>query len=57
MLPPTLDKDYVSEIDGFLAELEKTIPSSKSQKEESAKYARIINLRDNPNAKESKEII
>ena len=40
---------YISEIDQFLAELDQLYPKpSASQRAEMKKYARIIELRDNP---------
>lgn len=40
---------YVSDIDKFLAEFDRTHPQkSLSQKKEIAKYKRISDLRDNP---------
>ena len=57
MLPPKLDKSYVSETDYFLRALEKALPLSKSQEEEIAKERRIARLRDDPDYFEKEEII
>lgn len=47
---------YISELDQFLAELEKTYPKlSASQRAEKEKYARIYYLRDHAERKEVKK--
>lgn len=41
------EKNYISEIDQLLAELRTTVPESKSQLAERAKYQQIAFKRDN----------
>lgn len=43
-----VDKHFVSSIDKFLAEFDRTHPKSSPQKAEIKKYERIYQLRDNP---------
>lgn len=50
------EKHYVSEVDRFLQELDKTVPPSPAQQEEAAKHRRIAILRDNPNAEQPKDL-
>jgi len=57
MLPPKLDRSYVSEIDDLLEKLAATVPLSLSQQEECEKYQRIQRLRDDPTASVEQEII
>ncbi len=51
-----INKHYVSEIDQFLSELEKNVSQSPSQLEEIATFRRLNELRDNPHAKQPKDL-
>jgi hypothetical protein len=53
-----IDRNYVSEMDKFLKELDQKPEShSDSRAAEEKKYQRINELRDNPNAKDDSEKI
>lgn len=58
MFMKKIDKKFVSSIDQKLAEFDKTHPFSASQEAEVQKYARIMQLRDQPenNPRESSGI-
>ena len=45
-----LDREYMSDIDKFLKEFNKTNELSSSQQRELAKHKRIFKLRDDPEA-------
>jgi len=57
MLPPKLDRSYVSEIDQLLYKLNKTIPLSQSQEEAIENDRDIARLRDDPTAIKKTEMI
>ncbi len=52
-----IDKNFVSEIDQFLAEFDATHPKSASQLAEIKKYEKIYQLRDYPQPKSKDESI
>lgn len=52
-----IDREYVSDIDKFLREFDKTHPLSASQQKEITKNGKIAHLRDDPKAPHRSENI
>lgn len=51
-----INKQYISEFDKFLQNLDKNYPKSPSQQEEIRKHLRIFHLRDEPAAANDESI-